>query len=98
MPAVIFIGDEASASAYRLGGARIRVTSEEKVAADLDWACREAELVLITAESAAQLPPGELQRAQARLHPLLLVVPDVRGRVPLPDLSRWVRGQLGLEA
>ncbi|HSS62812.1 MAG TPA: V-type ATP synthase subunit F [Gammaproteobacteria bacterium] len=98
MPAVIFIGDEASASAYRLGGARIRVTSEEKVAADLDWACREAELVLITAEFAAQLPSDELRRMQARLRPLLLVVPDVRGRMSVPDLSRWIRAQLGLEA
>ena len=98
MPAPIFIGDEVSASAYRLGGARVRVTSSDRVSADLTWACREAELVLITTEFAAKLPSDELIRAQSRLRPLVLVVPDVRGRVPLPDLSQWIRAQLGLEA
>jgi vacuolar-type H+-ATPase subunit F/Vma7 len=98
MPAPIFIGDEVSASAYRLGGARVRVTKSDSVAADLAWACQEAELVIITTESAAQLPPDELLRARSRLRPLIFVVPDVRGRMPLPDLSRWIRAQLGLEA
>ena len=98
MPAPIFIGDEVSASAYRLGGARVRVTSGDEVATDVAWACREAELVLITAEFAAKLPSDELLRAQSRLRPLMVVVPDVRGRVPLPDLSKWIRAQLGLEA
>lgn len=98
MPAPIFIGDEVSASAYRLGGARVRVTSAEDVAADLAWACREAEFVLITAEFAARLPPDELIRVQSRSRPLVLVVPDVRDRAPLPDLSQWIRAQLGLEA
>lgn len=98
MPAPIFIGDEVSAAAYRLGGARVRVTSSDRVAADLDWACRESELVLITTESAARLPPDELRRAQSQLRPLVLVVPDVRGRRPLPDLSEWIRAQLGLDA
>lgn len=98
MPAPIFIGDEVSASAYRLGGARVRVTSGERVAADFAWACAEAELILITSEYAAQLPSDELLRAQSQLRPLLVVVPDIRGRVPLPDLCQWIRTQLGLEA
>lgn len=98
MPAPIFIGDEVSASAYRLGGARVRVTSADQVAADLDWACREGELVLITAEFAAKLRSGELIKRQTQLRPLVLVVPDVRGRSAPADLSRWIRTQLGLEA
>ena len=98
MPAPVFIGDEVSASAYRLGGARVRVTSADQVEADLDWASREAELVLITAEFAAQLPAGDLVKMQSRLRPLLLVVPDVRGRSAPADLSQWIRAQLGLDA
>ncbi len=98
MPAPIFIGDEVSASAYRLGGARTRVTGADQVATDLEWASREAELVLITAEFAAQLPSDQLVKAQSGLQPMVLVVPDLRGRVPLPDLSQWIRAQLGLEA
>lgn len=98
MPAPIFIGDEVSASAYRLGGARIRVTSADRAAADLAWACQEAELVLITAEFAAHMTSDELKKAQSSLRPLVLVVPDVRGRSSPADLSRWIRTQLGLEA
>ena len=98
MPAPIFIGDEVSASAYRLSGAKVRITSVEDVAADLDWACREAELVLLSAEFAECLPADELARAQSRSQPLLLVVPDVRGRTRLPDMSQWIRAQLGLDA
>lgn len=98
MPAPIFIGDAVSASAFRLGGARVRVTSADEVTADLAWACREAELVLITAEFAAHVSSDELLRVQSLLHPLVLVVPDVRGRTPLPDLSQRIRAQLGLEA
>lgn len=98
MPAPIFIGDEVSASAYRLGGARVRVTSADQVAADLDWASREAELVLITAEFAKHLPSDELVKRQSKFRPLLLVIPDVRGRAAPADLSQWIRAQLGLEA
>ena len=98
MPAPIFVGDEVSASVYRLSGARVRVTSADKVSADLDWACREGELVLITAEFAAKLRSGELIKRQTQLRPLVLVVPDVQGRSAPTDLSRWIRTQLGLES
>ncbi len=97
MPAPIFIGDEVSASAWRLGGARVRVPAGDDPAPELAWACREAELVLITAALAARLPADELARRRAGLRPLVLVVPDIRARVAVPDLARWVRARLGLE-
>ena len=98
MPAPVFIGDELSASAYRLGGAETHVPLPEETAAVFERACAGAELVLITTECAGHLPAQELARAQAGLHPLVLVVPDVRDRHPLPDLSRWLRAQLGLDS
>ena len=58
--------------------------------------CDEAELVIITADVAARVPVLELRHWQAAPRPLLLVVPDVRGRVPAPDLGAGLRRQLGL--
>lgn len=76
----------------------MRTPGPEQTGEDFAWACREADLVLITAELAARLPAEEFTRARSRLRPLVLVVSDLRGRTPLPDLSQWVRTQLGLEA
>ncbi|MDH3673417.1 MAG: V-type ATP synthase subunit F [Gammaproteobacteria bacterium] len=96
MPAPIFIGDEVSAAAYRLAGARACVPAPAEIDSILQWACEETDLVLITAEYAALLPPQQLTQAQAALDPLLLVVPDVRGHVAIPDLAAQLRGQLGV--
>ncbi len=96
MPAPIFIGDEVSAAAYRLAGAQVRVPQPEQTRAALREALAQSDLVLITAESAGNVPTDELLRAQAGSAPLLLVVPDVRGRVALPDVTVQLRRQLGL--
>lgn len=61
-------------------------------------ACSESDLVMITAEYANYLPEEELARAQARLSPLVVLVPDICGRVALPDLARRLRARLGVEA
>ncbi len=98
MSAPIFIGDEVSAAAYRLAGARVRVPVQEDVMSVMRSARSEADLVLITAEFASHLPPQELARARAAVRPLVLVVPDVRENVPLPDLAKQLRSQLGVEA
>lgn len=97
MPAPIFIGDEVSAAAYRLAGARTRVPQKDEIDVVLHWACAEADLVLITTEYAQQLPSKDLRQAQAGLHPLVLVVPDIGDRVPPPDLAKELCGQLGIE-
>ena len=98
MTAPIFIGDEISATAYRLAGAITRVPSADEMGAALEWACSESELVLISAEYAQYLPAEALARARARLSPLVVLVPDICGRVPLPDLAGQLRSQLGVEA
>jgi hypothetical protein len=38
-----------------------------------------------------------LRRAVSALSPLVLVVPDLQGEVPLPDLAARLRAQLGFE-
>jgi vacuolar-type H+-ATPase subunit F/Vma7 len=53
--------------------------------------------VLITAELAARLPARRLGQARLALQPVVLVVPDVQNRSPMPDAGERVRRQLGME-
>ena len=98
MSAPVFIGDEISAAAYRLAGARTRIPKPDQLVSALHEACAESELVLITAEYAQRLPQDVLNQVQSGLRPLVLVVPDVRERVLPPDLEKELRSQLGVEA
>lgn len=95
---IVFIGDELSAAGFRLAGARVHVPDETETRAVFESAQRNARLLLITAEVAAQLPPAVLSRALVGTRPLLLVVPDVRQRQAPPDLVGRVRRLLGMEA
>ena len=96
MDAPCFIGDEVSAAGFRLAGFRTEVPAPGEEASRLRQACEEAALVLVTAEVAARVPESELIRLQAAPRPLLLVVPDVRGRSTAPDPGAGLRRQLGL--
>ena len=98
MSVPIFIGDEVSACAYRLAGIEVHTPAPDELTITLQQACTESDLVLITAQYAQQLRPDELARMQARMRPLLLVVPDVRAQVPVPDFAKALRSQLGVEA
>ena len=98
MPAPIFLGDELAAAGYRLAGAQVRTPSPGEAAAALAQACAQSPLVLLSADLAAQVGAAALQRALAAATPLVLVVPDIHGRVPLPDLAARLRAQLGFEA
>jgi len=96
MPAPVFIGDEVSASGYRLAGLRVLVPGRDDLAAVLAVACEDAPLVLISADLARQLPDRQLESLLARITPPVVVVPDVRGRAGLEDLSTRIRRQLGV--
>jgi vacuolar-type H+-ATPase subunit F/Vma7 len=96
MGSPVFIGDELTASGFRLGGADIRVVDETNVEEAFDDAAATADLILLSADSANQLPPDKLVTALKALRPLLVIVPDAVGRAP-PDLRRQVRRTLDLE-
>jgi vacuolar-type H+-ATPase subunit F/Vma7 len=95
---VVYLGDEVSAAGYRLAGALVRTPPPGDEAAALAWARARAELVLVSAAVAARIGEAVLRPALAAAAPLLLIVPDLQGEVPLPDLAARLRGQLGLEA
>jgi vacuolar-type H+-ATPase subunit F/Vma7 len=98
MTAPVYLGDEVSAAGYRLAGALVRTPHPGAEAAALAWACSQAPLVLVSAGVAAGIGEGLLRAALLALTPLVLIVPDLQGEVPLPDLAARLRGQLGLEA
>jgi hypothetical protein len=56
----------------------------------------ETELLILSADVARALPREGLRRAQSVGRPLVLVVPDVRGRFQPPNLATELRRQLGI--
>lgn len=98
MSPVFFLGDELSAAGFRLGGAETRVPRAGTEAEAFAEARAHATLVLVTAGVAARLPADLLVQALSATRPLVLIVPDVRGREPAPDPAQALRRQLGMEA
>lgn len=98
MARVWYIGDEATAAGYRLAGAEVRVAAEAEVGEVFRLAkSAEAELILLSAQSAGALPPDELDEGLTGTRPLVAIVPDAYGRHPAPDMARTVRLALGIE-
>jgi vacuolar-type H+-ATPase subunit F/Vma7 len=91
-----FLGDEVSAAGFRLAGVDVHVPGADGAEALFRRLLDESQLVLITAEAAAGLPADLLARALSAYRPLTLVVPDLRERAEPPDLSSYLRRQLGM--
>lgn len=96
MTALYFIGDEVTAAGFRLAGAESRVPAAGRVADAFMEALERADLVLITAERAAELDARELGRAVRSAAPFVLVVPDAVSRKGAPDLGDAVDRVLGI--
>ena len=56
----------------------------------------EAPLVLLGSDLARRIPSQQLDALLSRVHPAVVVVPDVSGQVPLPDIAHRLRKQLGV--
>ena len=98
MAAPVYLGDELGAAGYRLAGAEVDCPARGGETAALARARARAPLVLLSAAVAAGIAEAELRRALAAPAPLVLIVPDLHGEVPLPDLAARLRAQLGFEA
>lgn len=96
MSTPVFIGDEVTAAGYRLAGIHVRSPALEHVTEELEWARRHANLVLISAEFANQIPTQQLDDILADDVTPVVVVPDCRQQVAVPDLSILLRKQLGV--
>lgn len=97
MAAPVYLGDEVSAAGWRLAGAQVHTPAAGEEMAALERARAQAPLVLLSAALAARLGQARLRPALLALAPLVLVVPDLQGGTPLPDLAARLRTQLGLE-
>lgn len=93
----LFIGDEVTASAWRLIGVRAIVVHDDDAAAAFDAALADTELVLIAAPCAAKLDRERLDAAVRQAQPLVLIVPDAAGRRAPPDVDKAVDRVLGIE-
>lgn len=94
----VYLGDEVSAAGYRLAGARVRTPAPGEAGTALAEACAQADLVLLSSQLAAAIGQRPLRAALLATSPLVLVVPDLEGDVPVPDLAARLHAQLGLEA
>lgn len=92
----IYLGDEINAAGYRLAGIRAHVPEPGTETAALAAARVDASLVLVSAAVAARIGEAPMRSALAALTPLTLIVPDLRGLSPVPDIGAQLRRQLGL--
>ena len=92
-----FIGDEVSATAWRLIGVRATAVDKGAVAAAFERELGAPGLLLITAACAADLDRERLDAAVRDARPLILVVPDAANQLAPPDLDREVDRVLGIE-
>ena len=93
----VFLGDEASATGYRLAGVDARTVAAGDESQALAHARAAASLVLVAASVAARLNASTLLAACASVEPLVVVVPDLGRDESLPDLATRLRRQLGLQ-
>ncbi len=96
MPIPVFIGDEVTAAGYRLAGILVRTPDFQTVHEELEWAKQHAPLILISAEFARHIPEQKLSEILADESVPVIVVPDCRQKIPVPDLSLLLRKQLGV--
>ncbi len=92
-----FIGDEVSATAWRLIGVRATAVDKGNVAEAFEAAIGDEGLLLVTAACAAELDSERLDAAVRNAKPLILLVPDAANRIAPPDLDKAVDRVLGIE-
>jgi len=92
----VFIGDELSAAGFRLAGLEIRTPVEGHERETVESLIDEVELMVLTADIAAKLPIDRWEQWLAASRPLLVVIPDVRGRQEPEDFTEAIRSHLGI--
>ena len=97
MALICYIGDEVSAAGFRLAGASVIVPIPGRETAALAKARADFAVVLIDAAVAARISSRDLALARSTIVPLMLIVPDLRGEIAMPDVAARLRAQLGLE-
>jgi len=97
MNGIVFIGDELTATGYRLAGVRVYVVPPEEAAVALRAAQEDSSLVLLAPAHARAIPGAELAEALRGFRPLTIAVDDILGQDVPQDLERDMRRALGVE-
>jgi vacuolar-type H+-ATPase subunit F/Vma7 len=93
---VAFVGDEVSAAGFRLAGVDVHTPGAGEGPALFARLRSEAALILLTQEALAWVGEAAVQGTQRAGRPLVLVIPDVRGREQPSDIGESIRRQLGM--
>ena len=96
MTGCAFLGDELTGLGVRLAGVECHQPAPDETVPLFRALCERVQLILMTAETAGQIPADLLARVQRAERPLVLVIPDVRLRTTPPDRVSAVRRQLGM--
>ena len=96
--AVVFIGDELTATGLGLAGIVVMMPAAADVASAFDEACRQGSAVLLSSALVPHVPVARLEAALMASQPLVAIVPEITGTSPLPDLVRRLKTTLGIEA
>ena len=97
MSSAIFIGDELTATGFRLTGLETLAPEPADVAAAFADSRRRAALVIVTAECARCVPEDLLGSALVADPPTVVIIPDVLARVEPTPLARRMKSILGIE-
>jgi vacuolar-type H+-ATPase subunit F/Vma7 len=96
MAAPVFIGDEISAAGFRLAGVRVRTPADDQILPTLEWASKQASLIMVTPEFLDKLSSEDKERFLQQLLPPVVAVPDINGNYQVEDLTTSLRAQLGV--
>ena len=98
MSGVVFIGDELTATGFRLAGIEVAAHSPGAARDAFVQARKHADLVLLTADYARHIPAGELDDALLSEAPIVAIIPDILNQTPPPNLAGRLRSVLGIES
>lgn len=98
MGTAIFIGDELTATGFRLAGIATLVPKPEAAGTAFEEARSRGSLIIMTADVARHIPAPQLEAAMLAETPAVAIVPDVLFSAPPPDLITKLRSILGIEA
>lgn len=92
------IADEVTALGWRLIGAQCLVPGSTTAQVGFREALLGADVVLVIAEYASEIPAAQMNTALLGSNPLVMVIADLQHRHEPPEIEREVRRALGLMA
>jgi vacuolar-type H+-ATPase subunit F/Vma7 len=92
-----YLGDAVSAAGFRLAGVDARAPDPEELLETFRELLTSTDLLLLGVDAARALPGAEVRNAVSSGQPLVVIMPDVRGHVPVRDLRQRLKRELGVE-